>query len=111
MNTVSRRSLLGGMGALALGTVASSGALPVGAADAAVSRGARSPRSARSVVGAFPDPGLDASHATPELTRMVTSLFRDKTARDVDRLMTHFSKELLFYNDGTLGARVSGWRP
>lgn len=41
-----------------------------------------------SPTGAVPDPGLDVSHATPEAVALVTSAFRDKTARDVDPALT-----------------------
>jgi hypothetical protein len=61
------------------------------------------------VVGAYPDPGLDATHATAQLTRLVASQYVDKTSGDVDRLMTHFSKELLFYADATVGGLSVGW--
>jgi len=56
-----------------------------------------------------PDPVLDTSHATPEVVGLVVSAFRDKTDRDVDAFMSHFSKRQLSYTDGTLGARYTTW--
>jgi hypothetical protein len=40
---------------------------------------------------------------------MVASQYVDKTSGDVDRLMTHFSKELVFYADATVGGLSVGW--
>ena len=56
-----------------------------------------------------PDPVLDTSHATPEAVGLVVSAFRDKTDRDVDAFMAHFSKRQLTYTDGTLGAKYTTW--
>jgi len=114
MPSLSRGGLLGGLGAVALGAVAlgavvGSGTLIGGAADAAAGPLARSARSAGAAVGAYPDPGLDTGHATPAVARLVTALYRDKTTRDVDLLMTHFSKNLLVYSDATVGDRFEGW--
>jgi len=56
-----------------------------------------------------PDPVLDTSHATPEVVELVVSAFRDKTDRDVDAFMAHFSQRHLSYTDGTLGAKYATW--
>jgi len=56
-----------------------------------------------------PDPVLDTSHATPEAVGLVVSTFLDKTDRDVDAFMAHFSKRQLTYTDGTLGAKYATW--
>lgn len=55
------------------------------------------------------DANLDASHATPEVVEIVTSTLADKSSRDVDRTMTHFSQELLTYTDVTLGSTFRDW--
>jgi hypothetical protein len=56
-----------------------------------------------------PKPVLDTTHATPEAVELVVSTFRDKTNRDLDRFMAHFSQRLLTYTDGTLGAKYQTW--
>jgi hypothetical protein len=56
----------------------------------------------------FPDPAVDSSHATDELVRQVTTMYRDKTERNVDRTMAHFSGKVV-YTDATLGWRIEGW--
>ena len=109
MRHMSRRGLLGGMATVALGVVVGSGTPIGGVAAAAAGPMARSARSVGSAVGAYPDPGLDTSHATPEVARLVTALYRDKTARDIDLLMTHFSQDQLVYSDATVGVRFEGW--
>ena len=57
----------------------------------------------------LPDPPQDVTHATPLLVQRVNSLFRDKTARDVDRFMSHFSQNPLYYTDATLGWYIPSW--
>ena len=57
----------------------------------------------------LPDPPQDVTHATPLLVQRVNSLFRDKTARDVDGFMSHFSTDALYYTDATLGWYVPTW--
>jgi len=62
------------------------------------------------VADSVPDSGPDGSHATPELRRLVTSTFRDKTSRNVDRFLAHFSRHLMTYTDGTLGSQFRTWQ-
>jgi hypothetical protein len=57
----------------------------------------------------LPDPPQDVTHATPLLVQRVNRLFRDKTARDVDGFMSHFSQNPLYYTDATLGWYVPSW--
>ncbi|WP_405991764.1 nuclear transport factor 2 family protein [Streptomyces sp. NBC_00986] len=57
----------------------------------------------------LPDPPQDVTHATPLLVRRVNNLFRDKTARDVGRFMSYFSRNPLHYTDATLGWYVPNW--
>ena len=91
MRQPTRRAVLTGTGAIAA-TVLGGTASP---ALAAVP-------SAPPVVP-LPDPPQDVTHATPLLVRQVNSLFRDKTARDVERFISHFSRNPLYYTDATLG--------
>jgi hypothetical protein len=76
----------------------------LGTGGAALALGALAP--AASADHALSDPALDVSHATPEVVRLVTATFRDKTARDPDRTMAHFSQRSLTYVDATIGIRV-----
>ena len=92
-----RRSLLGGAGAIAAATVLAGTTVPAHASAA----------STRPVP--LPDPPQDVTHATPLLVQRVNSLFRDKTARDVDGFMSHFSQKPLYCTDGTLGWYVPSW--
>jgi hypothetical protein len=39
----------------------------------------------------------------------VTSLFRDKSAHDVDRTMAHFARRPMYYTDATLGWYLPSW--
>jgi hypothetical protein len=94
MRHITRRSALGGLGAVALGTLAGTGTAR--AATAAPS-------------GAYPNPALDSSHATRELTSLITSYLRDKSTRDADLMMTHFDRDTLFYGDATVGSVTAGW--
>ena len=57
----------------------------------------------------LPDPPQDVTHATPLLVQRVNSLFRDKSARDVDGFMSHFSRNPLYYTDATLGWYIPSW--
>ena len=57
----------------------------------------------------LPDPPQDVTHATPLLVQRANSLFRDKTARDVDGFMSHFSQDPLYYTDAVLGWYVPSW--
>jgi hypothetical protein len=100
MRQPTRRAVLGGAGAIAAATVATVLAGPASPALASVA-------SAPPV--RLPDPPQDVTHATPLLVRRVNSLFRDKTARDVDSFMSHFSKNALYYTDATLGWYVPSW--
>jgi hypothetical protein len=52
---------------------------------------------------------LDAGHGTPRLVAQVTSLYRDKSAADVDLTMTHFARSPMFYTDATLGWLIPTW--
>lgn len=92
-----RRAVLGGAGAIAAATVLAG---TMGPAHASVTNAPPVP---------LPDPPLDATHATPLLVHRVNSLFSDKTARDVDRFMSHFSQKPLYYTDATLGWYVPSW--
>ena len=100
MRQLTRRAVvlrgLGGAGAIAAATVLA-GTTPASA----------SIPSAPSVP--LPDPPQDVTHATPLLVQRVNSLFRDKTARDVDGFMSHFSQNPLYYTDATLGWYVPSW--
>jgi len=91
MRQPTRRAVLGGAGAIATATVLAGTASPAFASDA----------SAPPVP--LPDPPQDVTHATPLLVRRVNNLFRDKTARDVDGFVSHFSPNPLYYTDATLG--------
>src|ERR1700736_1829150 len=95
--TTTRRAVLGRAGAIAAATALAGTTSP---ARASVTSAPPAP---------LPDPPVDATHATPLLARRVNSLFRDKTARDVDRFMSHFSRNPLYYTDATLGWYISGW--
>jgi hypothetical protein len=92
-----RRAVLGRARAIAAATVLAGTTSP---AHAAVTSAPPVP---------LPDPPLDATHATPLLVQRVNRLFRDKTARDVDRFMSHFSQNPLYYTDATLGWYVPSW--
>ena len=97
MRQPTRRAVLGGAGAVAAATVL------VGTASPALASVTSSPPVP------LPDPPQDVTHATPLLVQRVNSLFRDKTARDVDRFMSHFSRNPLYYTDATLGWYVPSW--
>ena len=92
-----RAVVLGGTGAIAAATILAGPASP---ALAAVPSASPVP---------LPDPPQDVTHATPLLVQRVNSLFRDKTARDVERFMSHFSQNPLYYTDATLGWYVPRW--
>ena len=87
---------LGGAGAIAAATVLA------GATPALASTPSAPP-------ARLPDPPQDVTHATPLLVQRVNSLFRDKTARDVDGFMSHFSRNPLYYTDATLGWYIPTW--
>ena len=55
------------------------------------------------------EPGLDASHGTPQLAAQVTSLYRAKSTAQVDRAMAHFARSPMFYTDATLGLYMPTW--
>jgi hypothetical protein len=99
MSQPTRRAVLRAAGAIAA-TAATALAGPAVPALASI-------RSAPPVP--LPDPPQDVTHATPLLVRRVNNLFRDKTARDVDRFMSHFSQNALYYTDATLGWYVPSW--
>lgn len=98
MRQPTRRAVLRGAGAITAATVLSGAASPALA----------SVRSTPPAVP-LPDPPQDVTHATPLLVQRVNELFRDKTARDVDGFMSHFSRNPLYYTDATLGWYVPGW--
>jgi hypothetical protein len=84
-------------------------ALTGGAAAVALTALGTAAASAATAAAPVPDPVLDATHATPEVVELLVSAFRDKTNRDVDRFMAHFSQRLLTYTDATLGAQYTTW--
>ena len=96
MRHPTRRAVLGGAGAIAAATVLAGPSSP---AHASVQSIPPVP---------LPDPPQDVTHATPLLVQRVNSLFRDKTARDVDGFISHFSRNPLYYTDATLGWYVPG---
>jgi hypothetical protein len=91
MRQPTRRAVLGGAGAITAATVLAGRAVPAHAAAA----------SAPPVP--LPDPPQDVTHATPLLVQRVNNLFRDKTARDVNGFIAHFSRNPMYYTDATLG--------
>ena len=97
MRQPTRRAVLGAAGAIAAATALA------GASSPALAAAPGTPP-----VVPLPDPPQDVTHATPLLVRRVNSLFRDKTARDVDSFMSHFSPNSLYYTDATLGWYVPG---
>jgi hypothetical protein len=92
MSPLTRRAALTGAGAVSLAAL-----------------GATVTSTATATAAPAPDAVLDTSHATAEAVELVVSTFRDKTARDVDRFMAHFSQRLLTYTDATLGAQYTTW--
>ncbi|MFG2422710.1 hypothetical protein ACGFWD_27145 [Streptomyces sp. NPDC048448] len=56
-----------------------------------------------------PNPELVADHATARVTERLTSLFRDKTSRSLDRSMEYFARNPMFYTDSTLGWYMPTW--
>src|SRR5258707_8680230 len=98
MRQSTRRPVLGGAGAFAAATVLSG--TTTSAAHAAAASASPVP---------LPDPPQDVTHASPLLVHRVNNLFRDKTARDVDGFMSHFSQTPLYYTDATLGWYVPSW--
>lgn len=99
MRQPTRRALvlggLGGAGAIAASLVAGPAAALASTPSAPPAR--------------LPDPPQDVTHATPLLVQRVNALFRDKTARDVDGFMSHFSQNPLYYTDATLGWYIPDW--
>ena len=83
MNSLTRRGVLGGVGVLALSTLAH----PASAASATL---------------------VDVSHATPELASLLTRYFAAKSRADLDGTMAFFDRSQLFYTDATLGF-LSDW--
>ena len=100
MSQPTRRAVLWGAGAIATATAAAVVAGPASPALASIPRLPPVP---------LPDPPQDVTHATPLLVKRVNDLFRDKTARDVDSFMSHFSTDALYYTDATLGWYVPTW--
>jgi hypothetical protein len=101
MRQPTRRAVLGGAGALA-----------VAATTATVLAGTASPAFASASPTRpvpLPDPAQDVTHATPLLVQRVNALFRDKTARDLDGFLSHFSRNPMYYTDATLGWYVPSW--
>jgi len=99
MRQPTRRAVLGGAGVIA----ATAATVLAGTASPALASVASAPPVP------LPDPPQDVTHATPLLVQRVNSLFRDKTARDVDGFMSHFSQNPLYYTDATLGWYVPSW--
>jgi ketosteroid isomerase-like protein len=56
-----------------------------------------------------PVAALDAGHATPEVRRLITAAFRDRSSRDPDLYLSHFSQREAIYSDGTLGSQFTTW--
>ncbi len=54
--------------------------------------------------------GIDVSHATPDLVRLLTGFFAAKSAHDPARTMSYFSQQKLTYIDGTLGLSFYTWQ-
>src|SRR5882724_1165864 len=54
-------------------------------------------------------PGLASAATARDVDELVTAIFRDKSSRDVDWFMAHFSQQALTYTDGTLGAQFATW--
>ncbi|MGW6276555.1 nuclear transport factor 2 family protein [Kribbella sp. NPDC055071] len=100
MNQPTRRAVLRGAGSMAAATAAAVVAGPASPAVASIPRVPAVP---------LPNPPQDVTHATPLLVKRVNDLFRDKTARDVDRFMSHFSADALYYTDATLGWYIPSW--
>jgi hypothetical protein len=93
MSHLTRREMLaGGTAAVALTTFGGAG-----------------PAMASATADPAPVAELDASHATPEARRLITATFRDKTSRDPDLFLSHFSQRQLTYTDGTIGAQFTTW--
>ena len=109
MNALPRRALLTGLGTVALGGVIGASPALQGPAAAAPSLVDAAAPGSGHVVRGYPNPGLDTGHATPQLARLIIPYFQDKTARDVDKLLTHFSRERLSYTDATVGASFRSW--
>jgi ketosteroid isomerase-like protein len=99
-DTLARRTLLRGA---VVGGVALAGGVIAATADA---------DPGDTPVGQVPGvaTAIDTSHATPEVTRLLSGLFRDKTRADVEATMSHFSRQQLAYLDGTLGLSFLGWQ-
>jgi hypothetical protein len=52
---------------------------------------------------------VDTSHASPAVVRFFSAYFRDKSARDVDATMAHFTKRPFAYIDAILGWPFLTW--
>ena len=59
---------------------------------------------------ATPLEGIDVSHTTPDLVRLLTGFFAAKSAHDPARTMSYFSQQKLTYIDGTLGLGFYTWQ-
>jgi hypothetical protein len=60
-------------------------------------------------LAALGTPGLASAATAHDVDELVTAIFRDKSSRDVDRFMAHFSQQVLTYTDATLGAQFPTW--
>ncbi|WP_210582739.1 nuclear transport factor 2 family protein [Streptomyces sp. GESEQ-4] len=96
----SRRTLLGGM-------VAATAVTGLAAGSVAATTNTHSLRS-RTVQVMGHD--VDVSRATPWLADFFASYFEAKSGTDVDRLMTHFSRESIVYTDATVGWAFPNWQ-
>jgi hypothetical protein len=54
-------------------------------------------------------PGLASATAERDVEDLVTTVFQDKTNRDLDRFTAHFSQQVVTYTDATLGLQLGTW--
>src|SRR5262249_47007169 len=59
---------------------------------------------------ATPLEGIDVSHATPDLVRLLTGFFAAKSAHDPSRTISYFSQKKLTYIDAILGWIFPSWQ-
>ncbi|PRY40467.1 nuclear transport factor 2 family protein [Umezawaea tangerina] len=57
-----------------------------------------------------PTTAVDTSHASPEVVRVLSAYFRDKSAADVEATMAHFAKRPVTYVDAVVGWPFSTWQ-
>jgi len=58
----------------------------------------------------YPPHVLDTSHCTPEVADIFRGFFAAKSAHDVPRVMSYFSKENTVYIDASLGIPLTSWQ-